>query len=434
MKLDRRDLLAGLGLAGIAALPRPAEAQTSAPAPAAPEPAKPKPTLAQRLAAEAPKHQLAMDYDGRTWSGPGLDWLVKEGSDAQFFLLGEEHGLAQVPALVGQLLPALKPAGYTRLGLEVSPPAARALDKAAAAGPDGLKRYFAQVDKGPAFYTMKEEAGMLAAVRAAFPGKSPLLFGLDYEIILDRPFIAALKARAPTAARVPLAALEAASLASWAAYASTKDIGKIFCFSGDPALVEAVMAAWPDPDPASAEILETLHQSLIINGHQTAGRYFLSNDSRAQFNRANWARLWRAETAAGRQPRCFFKFGAGHMVRGRSMTEVFDIASIVAETAALMGGHSFHLAVVPLDGGRQAVLNPETVTYGEVPVETVAEMGLEPLASLVPPATSMLFDMRPLRRLMSASVTATADPRLTRVVHGYDAVLFVRGATPSGNL
>ena len=34
----------------------------------------------------------------------------------------------------------------------------------------------------------------------------------------------------------------------------------------------------------------------------------------------------------------------------------------------------------------------------------------------------------------STTVTATADPRLTRIVHGYDAVLFVRGATPSGNL
>ena len=429
MTLDRRGLLTGLGLAGLAAAATPAAAQTPAPAPAAP-----KPTLAQRLAAEAPKHQQSMDFDGRSWSGPGLDWLAAEGAQAQFFLLGEEHGLAQVPALVGQLLPALKTAGYSRLGLEVSPPTARALDTAAAGGIDGLKRYFAEVGKGPAFYTMKEEARMLAAVRAAFPGKSPLLFGLDYEIILDRPFIAALKARAPASARAPLAALEAASLATWAAYAETKNISKIFCFSGDPALVEAVMAAWPHPDPASAEILETLHQSLIINGHYSAGRYFLSNDSRAQFNRANWARLWRDETAAGRRPRAFFKFGAGHMVRGRSMTEVYDIASLVSETAALMGSHSFHLAVVPLDGGRQAVLNPETITYGEAPVETVAEMGLEPLASLVPPSGSMLFDLRPLRRLMSASVTATADPRLTRIVHGYDAVLFVRGATPSGNL
>jgi len=428
-KLDRRDLLTGLGLAGLAAAATPAAAQTPTPAPAAP-----KPTLAQRLAAEAPKHQQAMTFDGRNWSGPGLDWLVAEGAVAQFFLLGEEHGLTQVPALVRQLLPALKPAGYSRLGLEVSPPTARALDKAAADGLEGLKRYFTQVEKGPAFYTMREEAQMLAAVRAAFPGKQPLLFGLDYEIILDRPFIADLKARAPASARAPLAALEAASLASWAAYAQTKDIGKIFCFSGDPALVEAVTAAWPDPDPASAEILETLHQSLIINDHQTAGRYFLSNDSRAQFNRANWARLWRAETAAGRQPKAMFKFGAGHMVRGRSMTEVYDIASIVAETAALLGGHSFHLAVVPLAGGRQAVLNPQTITYGEVAVETVAEMGLEPLAALADPTGSTLQDLRPLRRLMSASVTATADPRLARVVHGYDAVLFVRHAAPSGNL
>jgi hypothetical protein len=427
MTLDRRGLLTGLGLAGLAAAATPAAAQT-------PPPAAPRPTLAQRLAAEAPKHQRAMTFDGQSWSGPGLDWLVAEGVAAQFFLLGEEHGLAQVPALVRQLLPALKPAGYSRLGLEISPPAARTLDTAAAGGLDGLKRYFAQVDKGPAFYTMKEEAQMLAAVRAAFPGEAPLLFGLDYEIILDRPFIAALKARAPASARAPLAALEAASLASWAAYARRRTSAGS---SASAAIRPWSRRSWrpgPIPIPASAEILETLHQSLIINGHQTAGRYFQSNDSRAAFNRANWARLWRAETAAGRQPKAFFKFGAGHMVRGRSMTEVYDIASLVSETATLTGGHSFHLAVVPLDGGRQAVLNPETITYGDAAVETVAEMGLEPLAALTAPTGSTLQDLRPLRRLMSASVTATADPRLARVVHGYDAVLFVRDATPSGNL
>lgn len=332
------------------------------------------------------------------------------------------------------MLPALKTAGYSRLALEVSPPTARAMDQAVLGGVEGMRRFMAEAPPCPVFYSMSNEAEMLAAVRAVFPKDRPLLFGLDYEVTLDRLFITRLKARAPKTAKAAVAALESASLASWAAYAATKDISKIFCFSGDPALIEAVRIAWPHPDPVSAGMLETLHRSLIINGHQTAGRYFQSNDSRAQFNRANWARFWRAETKAGRQPRCFFKFGAGHMVRGRSMTEVYDIGSIVAETAALTGGRSFHLAVIPLDGGRQAVLNPETITYGEAPVETVAEMGLEPLASLVPASRSMLFDMRPLRRLMPASVTATADPRLARVVHGYDAVLFVRGATPSGNL
>lgn len=428
MKLDRRGLLAGLGLAGLAATTTPAKAQT------APAPAAPKPTLAERFAVEAPKHRMGMAFDGESWSGPGLDWLIAEGKAAQFFLLGEEHGVAQVPALVRQLLPALKPAGYSRLGLELSPPGARATDQAALGGVDGLRRFIADAPPGPAFYGMSDEAQMLAAVRAAFPKDRPLLFGLDYEVTLDRLFIAMLKAKAPVQARAAVNALETASLASWAAYEATRDISKIFCFSGDPALVEAVRAAWPRPDPASADILETLQQSLIINGHQTAARYFLSNDSRARFNRANWVRFWRAEVAAGRRPKAMFKFGAGHMMRGRSPTEVYDIGNLVSETAVLMGEHSFHLLVIPADGGKQAVFNPEILRYQEVAAGTVAEMALEPLAAQALPEGSTLFDLRPMRRLMSGSVTQTADPRLSRVFHGFDAILLVADSRASGNL
>ncbi|MFA7263298.1 MAG: hypothetical protein WC068_09770 [Caulobacter sp.] len=426
MTLDRRGLLAGLGLAGLAAAATPAAAQTPTPAP--------RPGFAERLAAEAPKHRLAMDFDGQAWSGPGLDWLIAEGAAAQFFLLGEEHGIAQVPALVRQLLPALKAAGYSRLGLENSPPATKLLDLAALGGVEGLKRFYAESPPGPAFYTMSNEAEMLAAVRAAFPKDQPLLFGLDYEVTQDRLLIAALKAKAPASARAAVAALETASRDSWAQFETTRNPEFIFCFNGDPALVTAIRAAWPQPDPASAEILETLEQSLTINQHQTAGRYFQSNETRALFNRANWARLWRAETAAGREPKAFFKFGAGHMIRGRGPTEVYDIGNIVSETATLMGKRSFHLLVVPAAGGHQAAFNPSAFRYEDIVAETIDELGLAPLAAQALPGGSTLFDLRPLRPLMPGSVTQTADPRLTRVIHGFDAMLLVADSKASGNL
>jgi len=424
MRPDRRVLLAGLaGVGGLTAL---ANAAGAVETPL-------KPPLPDRLAAEAIKHRLPIAFDGDAVSGPGLDRLVEEGRAARFFLVGEEHGVAQIPALVGRLMTALAPVGYSRLGLEVSPPAAEALDRAARGGIGGLKRLYAEYPPGPAFYTMAEEARMLATVRAAVPGKAPVLCGFDYEVLVDRMLIDGLKARAPASARAPLAALDAASRETWARYETTRDLNGVFPFSGDPALVRAVRAAWPKPDAASAEILEALEQTLIINQHRTEKRWFQSNDSRARFNRANWARFWRVEGARASPPKVMLKFGAGHMVRGRSMTEVYDIGGLVAETAALRGEESFHLLIVPLNG-RQAVLNPATLTYGDAAVSTIEELALEPLAAAAITGVSTLIDLRPLRPLMSASVTRTADPRLTRVVHGYDAVLLVRNARASGNL
>ena len=142
MTTHRRGLLAGLGLTALAAA-APAAAQTP--------PAAPKPPLAERLATEAAKHRLAVSFDGDAVSGPGLDRILEEARAARFFLLGEEHGVAQVPILAKALFETLAPSGYSRLGLEVSPPAARVLDEAAAEGVAGLKRFVADHPPRPAF-------------------------------------------------------------------------------------------------------------------------------------------------------------------------------------------------------------------------------------------------------------------------------------------
>lgn len=429
MNPHRRTLLTGLGLAALAAGTARAAAQTPAVA------ATPKPSLGERLGPLAAKHRLAVAFNGDNVSGPGFDKLVEEGKAARFFMVGEEHGVAQVPALVTRLMAALKPAGYARLGLEISPPTARAVDQAARGGIEGLKRFNADHPPGPPFYTMAEEAGMLAAVRAMLPGEAPVLFGLDYEVFQDRMLIALLKAKAPASAIPALAKLEAASNAGWDQFLKTRNVGLILPFSGDPALVRAVRAAWPKPDAASEEILETLEQTLVINQHQAAERYFDSNNSRAVFNRANWARLWRTEGAKARPPKMMFKFGGGHMMRGRSPTEVYDIGNLVSETAVLRGETSFNLLVVPADGGRQAYFNPETFPkVSTTAVETVAELSLQALAAQALPGSSTLFDLRPLRAEMPSAVASADDTRLARVVRGYDAMLLIADARPSGDL
>ena len=100
-----------------------------APTSLAQTPAAPDPAIA--IAAKAAEARLKLDFDGRRFSGPAYDLLLSEARRAQFFLIGEEHGIAENPKLAGQLFEALVPSGYRRLGIEVSPPMARELDAAA---------------------------------------------------------------------------------------------------------------------------------------------------------------------------------------------------------------------------------------------------------------------------------------------------------------
>ncbi len=57
------------------------------------------------------------------------------------------------------------------------------------------------------------------------------------------------------------------------------------------------------------------------------------------------------------------KFGASHMMRGRTSTEVFDLGTLVPELAEIEGGRAFQLLVLPGTGSRIAQLDPASLTY-----------------------------------------------------------------------
>ena len=428
MKIERRAMLAGAVAAPLIGVR--AKAQ-SAPPPSV-NPAPPSPAV-ERLTAAVRQGRLPLTRSGRDFSGAGWDLLVGEARAAQFTLLGEEHGVAEIPVLSAALFRAVQPVGYDRLAIEISPPLATAIDaEVRRGGVAGLKRFYADPSNQTAFYTLEPEAAFLAEVRAAVRGPAPALWGLDYEVGADRRLIADLRRAAPAAARPAVGRLEAASRASWAEYETTRNPGKIFSFGGDPELVAAVRAAWPKPDAPSRLLLDTLEETLRINRDQVAGRYWQANHRRAEFNRANFVRYWSAERAAGRSPKVLFKFGSNHMTRGRNFTNVYDVGSLAAEAAVLNGGRSFHMLVVPGAESTRAQFDPSAFRYKSLPAsDTPAEFGLGGLARSAGEG-SVVIDLRPLRPLVSG--VERAAPALARTIHAFDVAVILDRATASASL
>jgi hypothetical protein len=435
MDTRRREVLAGalgIGLAAAMseAIAHAPPATNAASAPTDAKPAAPKLSMREKLATAATENRSKLDFDGHTFSGPAWDILLREGQSAYFFLLGEEHGVAQIPALASQLLLALKPSGYQRLAIEISAPVAAELDKAAFRGVEGIRKFIADFPPGPAFYNMKEEAEMLAAVRPKFPASPQMIWGLDYEVIQDRRLIARLKAKAPASAKTAVQALSDASTAAWKQFDATRNPQFIFSFSGDPQLVRDIRTAWENPDAATAQILDVLEGTLETNSFWVKQKGWESNQRRMTLMRRTFVNYWRAEKAQGRAPKTFFKMGVEHMVRGSDMQEVYDIGSLASECATLEGGHSFHVMVVPPTGGMHAQFNPSTMKVDPVPEENLDREGFGFLADLAYKDAFTLIDLRPLRAVLGYDVK-TVDPRGVKVIHGFDAMLVLPGSIPS---
>jgi hypothetical protein len=424
MSISRRHFLGGAAVSvatcGLAQLTAGAE----------PARGKSKPSLQEALVACAKENRHKVGFDGHNFSGPGWSQLLTEGAAATFFLLGEEHGVAEIPLLARQLILELKPAGYERLAIEISDPVAEELDRAALRGADGIRQFNREFPPGPAFYNMKQEAEFLAAVRAAFPASLEMIWGLDYEVIQDRRLIARLKARAPAAARAAVQALDGASTACWSRFDKTRNPQFIFSFAGDPKLVKAIRNSWPNPDPKSAIVLDVLQGTLETNAFWVRGKDWESNNRRTQLMRRAFVRHWRHEKEQGRSPKTLFKFGASHMLRGRDMSEVYDIGNLAAEAAALEGGTSFHLFVGPPRTAKHAQFNPSKMDVMPVTASYFDDAGVGFLADLAFPDAFTLIDLRPLRPVLG-SHTFNFNPRATRTIHGFDAMLVLSGATPS---
>jgi hypothetical protein len=423
--IDRRDMLAGAAVLAAAPL-LPAAAQ-------APPATAPSPTRDERVSKAAAESRMRLDFQRGRFSGPAWDWLLAQGRDSHFLLLGEEHGIAENPKLAAQLFAALVPSGYSKVAVEISPPMAEEIDAALTRGGlAALRRMFASRASNTAFFGMREEAEWLAAARTVLPGGKPFLWGLDYEAFADRHLLAMLKAkRKPAAAADALARLERASHESWAKFEATGDYKYMYTFSGDPALVRAVRAAWPKADPQSVRIIDTLGQTFEINRAWVEKRHWESNRLRASNLRSSFLRHWRA--ARKEDPRVFFKFGASHLVRGRNTTGTYDLGALLPELAEFEGKRAFSLLILPGPGTQVAGFDPRTFGVTPQKVEGAEYLkGLQPIIAAAHPDAFTLFDTRALRPLLGRA--QGADSHLTDFVHGFDSILIMSGSTPSAAL
>src|SRR6266576_2662590 len=73
------------------------------------------------FAAALKAHRMTLRLDGGKLTGPGAGFLLDEGRQSQFFLIGEDHGGAESSRFALAMFQALQPAGYRHIAVEAGP-------------------------------------------------------------------------------------------------------------------------------------------------------------------------------------------------------------------------------------------------------------------------------------------------------------------------
>ena len=395
---------------------------------------KPDPVLTA-VTSNAKEHRLQLDFDGTDFSGPAWDRLLQEGKNAQFFLIGEEHGIAENPKLAAALFLELKQSGFGHLGIEISPTMANKLDqRIRKGGMEALQSLYAEPGGEPAFFGMKEEAEMLVAIRQSSSNDKPVFWGFDYEVLSDRQLIGALSSMdMPAAASAALTELANASNASWAKHSETGNPGFIFSFNGEPELVRAVRDAWPERSDRASRILHTLEETLEINSLYLGGQNWASNARRAALIRKNFLEYWNSQSARDSTARIMVKMGSSHLVRGRSNSDAFDLGALLPELAAINGTRTFSLLVLPGEQALTAVFDPVKLTFNPAPPKDGYANDLAPLVAAAEDEKFTLIDLRQLRAIKGLRRSST-NRNLLKTIMGYDMLLVMSGSNASSAL
>lgn len=375
-------------------------------------------------------HPMQAAADG-TLSGPGAELLLEAGRDAQFFLIGEEHGVAEIPLVAAGLFRELVPHGYRHLAIETGDAMAAELNRRILADSTGAAFLAFQRDyfPGAPFYRWREDATLLrTAVRDA-GGGDDVLWGLDYDIVGDRYALRRLRDLAPTpAARAQAERVIAIADSALAQALATQNPGLLMMFGGrDDVYAPLLQAYAPQPGSEADRIIRLLRETREINAYWGNNQGWMSNHVRAQLNKRQFMRYLREATARdGRMPRVMMKFGSSHMVRGRSFTNVFDLGTLASEIADVHGGRSFGVLMLGGAGTTHAVIDPRAFTTVPAPVET--DGWVKPFYDAADPLRWTVFDLRPLRPRIPRLGTLPDD--LLKVLYGFDAVVILSGSGP----
>ena len=375
-------------------------------------------------------HPMQAGADGRL-SGAGADLLLAAGREAQFFLIGEEHGVAEVPLVAADLFRQLAPAGYRHLAIETGEILAAELNRRVRADTTGAayaafgRDYF----PGAPFYNWREDAALLRTAIHAAGGGEDVLWGLDYDIVADRYTLRRLRDIAPNpAARAAAEAVIARADSALQQALATQNPGLLMMFGGPEDVYAPLRAAYaPEPGSEADRILRLMETTREINAYRGRGQGYLSNHHRALLNKRQLMRYLHAATErGGRMPRVMMKFGASHMMRGRTFTNVFDLGTLASEIADVHGSRSFGVLMLGGAGTKHAVIDPRVFRSVEVPVEV--EAWAQPFHDAADPQRWTVLDLRPIRARIPR--LGTLPDQTLQVLYGFDAVVILSGSGP----
>ncbi len=380
-----------------------------------------------------------VEFDGRSAKGPGIDWLVQEGGKAQYFLVGERHGLAEIPKISSAIFAGLAGVGYRHAALEFGPFAAIQVEAALRDGGfPALEQYLTSPTghNSVAFLDWREEAQMAAEMFARSTNKHGLFWGLDQE------FAGAFSAHLAFLEDASETETQRAAIAEMQAGLGPQG----YFVDLAPDQLKRFLDLFRDH---TSEQVRALAQAMTIS-HFIYGPWATpsrlaraeSNIVREDHMKDNFlARVRATKKQTGNDPKVFFKFGGFHAAPSIDTRNGRILLGTFIEAYARTNGHvAFNLFIECYSGanrssgqdsGKEANVKQSCGSYfGKVDAHAPPNDERHMFSEYLDGSDRVLLvDLRPLRMHMNRFEFLSTDAR--ELLVGFDAYMAIPNATES---
>ncbi|MBC6699476.1 hypothetical protein [Hymenobacter sp. BT190] len=377
------------------------------------------------------KYQFALEQKGTRFSGAGWDKLREDIEKSQVVLVGEDHGMAQIPGFTQAVAEVLKPKVYVA---EIDKYQARDLARLAAQPglPVAVER---QYPMGLSFYSWAEEFELARALRAqntAIVGLEQVGFfapGRFYSLLAEktknRQSAAYLRQRG--------AAYQAHNQAVMGT-----DPGQLMVYRHTPATLDSLTALARSESPEVQRMVQEYITSVRINQTAIQPKTGLqSHQDRVNLMRRNlMVELPAYQLPSQPLPKMLFKFGAGHMGRGASFTGgVYDVGNLALNLAEMQDQKSLHIFIIGKQGTQTSGFNLQDFSKNVATYSNAETSMIRPFVAATPAGAAwQVFDVRPLRRALLRDQLKISSAALVTTLMNFDYVVIIPETTASHNI
>jgi len=377
------------------------------------------------------KNRAAIGVKEGKLSGPGADVLRPALAEAEFVLLGEDHGTQQIPDFGAALCAELAPQGFRHLTLEVGRNLAPELEKMARSA-DGMKQLAEFEKEYPEtipFYNWREEFVMLQQCEKAAAPAGMTLWGVDQEFLGSTGFVLDKilgTNPGPEATAVIQSLLKENNEAHAIAVKSRSAWDLTLVAAKQEELDRARDLLAKQGNPEAQKLFGDLLASREIYLKNKAADYYDSNRERAQLMKKNFVGPFAADMQKTGMPlKVLFKFGGWHMYRGLNPLHSSELGNLAGEFAEAHGLKSVHILIAGVKGQQLHFTG-----IGRPPEPTVVDITADKGAAFFKPlyenqvaGSWTLYDLRALRAGLSGY--GNIDPQLECVIFGYDFAVLI---------